>query len=78
MSLATIGGILLIIGAFATMKGKIDISILVYFVADICWVLMAIFSGDIIGAILTGIGMSLGIIAYYKMHKGKMRRTLDN
>lgn len=77
MSIAIIGGILLIIGAFLTMLGKVNYSILVYFMADIVWVKISYDAGDILGASTVFIGMILGLIAYWRMQTGKMRKTLN-
>ena len=78
MTLATVGGILLIIGAFFTMRGDIRTSIILYFLADLAWVRISLSKGDYLGASLVFIGMLLGIVAYFKMQTGRMRRTLDN
>jgi len=77
VSVALIGGLLLIAGAFLTMKGKIYWAVGVYFVADICWVIISLGTGDFIGASLVVIGMLLGLIAFIKMNTGKMRKTLN-
>ena len=76
MSFALVGGILLIVGAFLTMLGRINYSILIYFAADICWVAISMNTGDMLGAFLVFVGMTLGIIAYWRMQTGKMRKTL--
>ena len=78
MTIATAGGILLIIGAFFTMRGDIRTSIICFFLADCAWVGISLGTGDYIGAGMVFTGMILGIIAYFKMQTGRMRRTLDN
>ena len=75
-SVAVLGGILLNIGAYFTMKGWIYRSVSVYIVADICWVFLAYENGDMIGMSLIIIGTILGIIALYKMYKGMMLKNL--
>ena len=75
-SIAVIGGILLNIGAFFTMKGWIYRSVAVYIVADVCWVILAYENGDMVGMSLIFIGTVLGIIAFYKMYTGIMERNL--
>ena len=75
-SIAVIGGILLNIGAFFTMKGWIYRSVAVYIVADVCWVILAYENGDMVGMGLIFIGTVLGMIAFYKMYKGMMERNL--
>lgn len=76
--MATIGGILLIIASWFVLKGKIFISVLIYFLADLCWLGIAYSTGDVFGTVSVGIGMTLGLIAFLKMHFGKMRKTLEN
>ena len=75
-SIAVLGGILLNIGAYFTMKGWIYRSVSVYIVADICWVFLAYENGDMIGMSLIIVGTILGIIALYKMYKGMMLKNL--
>lgn len=80
MSVATIGGVLLILGAWFTYRGNIHLSIILYFVADACWFGIALNSGDILGSILVLIGMVLGFCVFLKMNKGvfvkNLRKTL--
>ena len=75
-SIAILGGIFLNIGAFFTMKGKIYHSVVVYLIADICWIFLALEKADYIGSALITIGTALGAIAFYKMQKGKMNKNL--
>ena len=77
MTPAVIGGILLIFGSYFVYTGKIFKSIGVFVGADICWIFVAISVGDIFGAITVTIGMILGILAFLKIHKGDMRKSLD-
>ena len=65
-----IGGILLIIGAFLMYKGFAKWSILTYFFADVCWVILAAKNESIFSAITIIIGMFLGLGVYLKMHFG--------
>jgi len=74
---AIIGGVLLILGAFLTMQGKIMGAVFVYFIADCCWVLLAFQAGNIMGAVFVLTGMLLGLFAFFKMQTGKMRKNLD-
>ena len=80
MSVATIGGILLILGAWFTYKGNLYLSIILYFIADICWFIIALNSGDTLGSIFVLIGMVLGFCVFIKMNKGifvkNLRKTL--
>lgn len=76
MSIATVGGTLLIIGAFFTYRGNIFLSILIYFTADICWLMISLSTGDYFGSCLVLIGMLLGIGVYIKMNKGEFVKNL--
>lgn len=78
MSVAILGGLLLNIGAFFTMKGYIYQSVAIYIVADVCWVILAYENGDMIGMGFISIGTLLGIIAFYKMYKGIMHKNLHD
>lgn len=77
MSIATLGGLLLIVGAFFTMKGNIFKAVGAYFLADVAWVWLAFDSGDYFGGFIVFTGMTLGLIAWMKMNFGKMRKSLD-
>ena len=74
---AVIGGILLNIGAYLTYKGKIYESVFVFLLADICWVAMAYIRSDYLGAFFITVGVIFGLLAFYKMQTGKMRKNLD-
>lgn len=76
MSVATIGGILLILGAWFTYRGNLYLSIILYFIADICWFIISLNSGDILGSILVLIGMVLGFCVFLKMNKGVFVKNL--
>lgn len=76
MSFAILGGILLIIGAYLTFEGKIYASVIVYLVADICWIVMAYEQADIWGVVSIGVGILFGILAFIKMYRGKMSKNL--
>ena len=76
MTPATIGGILLITGAFFTMQGDVYKAILVYFFADLCWVFLAYTTGDWFGGIVTIIGMTFGFVAFLRMHSGKYNKLI--
>ena len=76
LSFAVLGGILLNIGAFFTYKGQIFKAVLVYLVADLCWVILAYQHSDYLGAFFITIGMTLGYLAYKKMNSGEMSKEL--
>lgn len=71
-----LGGVLLILGAFALYKGKLMYSVGLYFFADIMWLILAYKSGDTLGAILIMIGMILGVGVYLKAQKGIFHKDL--
>ena len=77
MSFAVLGGIFLNIGAFMTYKGKIYEAVLVYLVADLCWMVMAYVRDDWVGALFIIVGTVLGFMAFLKMQKGDMKKNLN-
>ncbi|QOP40931.1 hypothetical protein [Sulfurimonas marina] len=77
MSFAVLGGIFLNIGAFLTFKGKIFQAVIVYLFADLCWVVMAYERDDFWGIISITIGVVFGLLAFYKMKIGVLRKTLE-
>ncbi len=76
LGIATIGGIMLIIGAYFVYRGEIFRSVLIYLMADCIWFTLGILSGDYIGATLIAIGAILGFLAFLKMKNGTMRKDL--
>ena len=76
MTVATLGGIILVIGAYFVFKGKMFEASIVYFIADICWFTLAIQNNDYLGALLVTIGTLLSMGAFYKMHKGIFHKSL--
>ena len=76
MSFAILGGILLNIGAYLTFKGKIYQSVIVYLLADICWIAMAYQRDDFWGVLSIIIGVTFGLLAFFKMKSGKMNKEL--
>ncbi len=77
MSFAVLGGIFLNIGAYLTFKGKIFQAVIVYLFADLCWVIMAYERDDFWGILSITIGVIFGLLAFYKMKIGVLRKTLD-
>lgn len=77
MSFAVLGGIFLNIGAFLTFKGKIFQAVIVYLMADLCWVIMAYERDDFWGILSITIGVIFGLLAFYKMKIGVLRKTLE-
>lgn len=76
VSVLTIGGIILIYGAFLTYKGQIFLATASYIMADVCWISNAWNSNDIQGVIFIATGILFGIIATYKMKSGRMKKDL--
>lgn len=76
MSFAIAGGILLNIGAYLTFKGKIYEAVMVYLVADLCWIIMAWQRDDYIGVLLIIVGVVFGFLAFVKMKNGNMNKNL--
>lgn len=76
LGVLTVGGMILIGGAFFVYKGKIFVSVMWYLIADFCWVINAYYADDIQGAIFVTVGVILSLIATVKMHTGKMESEL--
>jgi len=77
MSFAVIGGILLNIGAYLTFRGKIYEAVLIYLFADICWIVMAYERDDFLGVVSIVVGVTFGVLAFLKMKKGEMNKSLN-
>ena len=77
MSFAILGGILLNIGAFLTFRGKIYESVIVYLFADLCWIIMAYEKSDFWGVISIIVGVAFGFLAFLKMRRGDMQKSLE-
>jgi len=76
MSFAVIGGIFLNIGAFLTYKGKIYEAVIIYLIADICWIVMAYERDDFFGVVSIFVGVLFGFLTFLKMKSGEMKKTL--
>lgn len=77
VSFAVIGGLLLNIGAFLTYRGKIYESVIIFLLADLCWVIMAYERDDYLGVFFILVGVTFGLLAFNKMQKGQMRKSLN-
>lgn len=77
ISFALIGGILLNIGAYLTFKGKIYEAVIIYLFADLCWIVMAYQKDDFWGVVSIIIGVSFGFLAFVKMKRGEMNKSLN-
>ncbi len=76
MTFAVLGGIFLNIGAYLTYKGLIFRAVMVYLVADVCWVLMAYERQDWLGMVFIVVGIVFGLLAFAKMRSGNMEKEL--
>lgn len=77
MTFAILGGILLNIGAFLTLRGMIYRSVIAFLLADLCWVAMAWERGDYLGMAFILLGVIFGVLAFAKMRNGKMEKELQ-
>lgn len=77
ISFAVLGGILLNIGAFLTFRGKIYEAVIVYLFADVCWIIMAYERDDFWGVVSIVFGVTFGFLAFIKMQKGQMNKSLN-
>ena len=78
ISFAVIGGLLLNVGAYLTFRGKIYEAVAVYLFADICWIIMAWERDDFWGVASIVVGVTFGFLAFVKMKKGKMNKSLND
>ena len=78
MSFAVIGGLLLNVGAYLTFKGKIYEAVIVYLFADLCWIIMAYQRDDFWGVVSIIVGVTFGFLAFIKMKRGEMNRSLNS
>ena len=74
--LSLIVGILMVIGSFLTMQGKIFYSVAVYLIVDFCWVMNAFQKNDFSGVIFTFIGFLFCLIAFLKMQTGILKKFI--
>jgi len=72
----TVGGILLIAGAFALWRGKFIYSVALYFLADLAWVFLTWKSGDMFGTFAITLGMLFGVLVFLKSHSGEFVKDL--
>jgi len=71
-----LGGIFLVIGAFFLARGNVYLSVGAYFIADVCWVLMAVAQGAWFSALTIAFGMACGLYVWFRMHRGQFRKSI--
>ena len=76
ISPGVLGGFLLILGSYFVSKGEIFKSVVAFWFADLVWVWLSYSAGDVTGSLFIFIGMLFGVIAFYNMHKGNLRKDL--
>jgi len=76
-SFAIIGGIMLNVGAVLTYRGKIFEAVWAYMVADLCWIAMAWQRDDRWGVLFIAVGIIFGLLAFLRMHRGDMEKSLN-
>ena len=77
ITFAVLGGLLLNVGAYLTLRGKIYEAVIVYLFADACWVAVAYERDDFLGTLFTIAGIIFGYLAFVKMKNGEMGKTLN-
>lgn len=74
---ATIGGVLLVLGASMTMTGNVYRAVLLYLIADLCWLYMAYETQNIWSLITVGAGTLMGLISFIKMKLGLFHKSIS-
>lgn len=73
-----LGGLLLILGAYHTMRGNVYYAVLYYMIADFCWIVMGIIAGNFLGVFFIVVGTAMGVVAFFKMHYNVMEKKLKH
>jgi len=76
ISILTLGGLYLLVGALYIYYGNIFYSVILYTVADICWLYNAFQNTDYFGILSIALGIIVGLIVTYKMNKGIFQKSL--
>lgn len=71
------GGVLLIFGAYYTYVGNIFKSILIYLIADLCWLVLAICNKAWLGSLFILIGLIFAVLVFFKMNAGIFYKTIS-
>jgi hypothetical protein len=72
----TIGGFLLIVGAWYIYSGNMYFSVMSYMGADACWLHNAYLNDDLLGAVTVTIGIMTGLVVTYKMKVGVFYKSI--
>jgi len=70
ISIVTVGGLYLILGAFYMYFGKIGFASIAYVLSDISWAINAYAYQDYFGFAVVLIGVLVGMTVMYKMKQG--------
>lgn len=76
MTIATISGILMMIGSYLTIMGMIYYAVMVYLFVDVLWIVQAIQNNDDTGIYFAIAGVIMAFVAFVKMHIGMMDKSL--
>jgi hypothetical protein len=74
--ISIVGGFAMILGSFFIYKGDIYKSVIIYFFADLIWMILSFQSGNIFGGFVVLVALIVGIIVFYKMNKGIFRKDI--
>ena len=76
VSILTIGGLYLMFGAWYVATGNVYYSIIVYTLADVCWLINTYNSNDLFAAITVSVGIATGLYVTYRMRQGTFRKSI--
>ena len=66
----------MLIGSFFTYKGDIYKSVIIYFFADLVWMILSFQSGNVFGAFVVLVALIVGVVVFYKMNRGIFRKDI--
>ena len=72
ISFTTIGGFMLIFGSFFVLRGEIFRSVIVFTLADVCWIAAAFETGDMFAVVTVATGALFGIFALLFISRSKV------
>jgi len=74
--ISVIGGLFMICASYAMYRGNAYLSIILFSIADICWVVQSIISGNIFGSVVIGVAIIFGVLTFLRMRQGTFNKTL--